>query len=219
MKHVYVGDFTLDTLDSQTYSTNNMYDPNVSLGGHQPYGYDQVAAYFYRYTVIASKITFHCELEAGDDEATYAVVRLGDANLAPSTLEEPNLKYKLMNPGNELSRKGTLTASWNACKWWKMSKKALVGNSDYTTLSTTGPKNQCYYNLSTIPFTGITPAADNFTLRVHVRITYWAVWTGPRPIGRSVLHTDPADDLEEGEIVPGEDFDDVDEDNGLPPPA
>ncbi len=42
------------------YKINSLYDPNGSLGGHQPYGYDQLSALYGRYRVLRCRyrITF-----------------------------------------------------------------------------------------------------------------------------------------------------------------
>jgi hypothetical protein len=43
-----------------TFRLNSIFDPNAAVGGHQPYGYDQLAALYNRYRVLraAWKITF-----------------------------------------------------------------------------------------------------------------------------------------------------------------
>jgi hypothetical protein len=44
----------------QRYSLNSLYDPDVSGGGHQPYGFDQLFALYSKYRVdrVSWKITF-----------------------------------------------------------------------------------------------------------------------------------------------------------------
>lgn len=39
------------------YSANSMYDPRTATGGHQPMGYDEMAAIYGHYQVVGSKIT------------------------------------------------------------------------------------------------------------------------------------------------------------------
>lgn len=41
----------------RTFKANDIYDPDPLAGGHQPYGRDQLAAVYGKYTVIWSKIT------------------------------------------------------------------------------------------------------------------------------------------------------------------
>lgn len=40
-----------------TYSLNNLYDPDQAVGGHQPMLYDQIKAIYTKYTVLGAKIT------------------------------------------------------------------------------------------------------------------------------------------------------------------
>lgn len=48
---------TTGQLDCETFLANGCFDPNVDLGGHQPYGWDQWAPYFTHYVVVGSKMT------------------------------------------------------------------------------------------------------------------------------------------------------------------
>ncbi len=55
---VYTDTLTLTTPGSSsafgtefTYRLNSLFDPYFSLGGHQPYGYDQIMAFYNRYMV------------------------------------------------------------------------------------------------------------------------------------------------------------------------
>lgn len=61
MKHRYVDTIqltcTLGVIANAKWYTNGMYDPNVAVGGHQPYGFDQMLNYYKYATVLGSKIT------------------------------------------------------------------------------------------------------------------------------------------------------------------
>lgn len=39
------------------YRANGMYDPEVAVGGHQPFGFDQLMGQYHHFTVIKSKCT------------------------------------------------------------------------------------------------------------------------------------------------------------------
>lgn len=43
-------------IGSYIFSANGMYDPNITGGGHQPRGFDQLMTMYDHYTVIASRI-------------------------------------------------------------------------------------------------------------------------------------------------------------------
>lgn len=61
--------FDLSTTGIQThaFSANNLNDPRLALGGHQPIGYDQWAAFYKFYNVVSAVAT--CEIGANSAEA------------------------------------------------------------------------------------------------------------------------------------------------------
>jgi hypothetical protein len=48
---------TSGALGSWIFNLAGLYDPDVALGGHQPFGYDQLMAFYNRYTVLSARIT------------------------------------------------------------------------------------------------------------------------------------------------------------------
>nr|AGA18419.1 hypothetical protein [uncultured marine virus] len=54
-KDMVVG--SIDTVEFEKFRANGMYDPEVSLGGHQPRGFDQAMALYGVFTVLGSKIS------------------------------------------------------------------------------------------------------------------------------------------------------------------
>jgi hypothetical protein len=65
------------------FRLNSIFDPNSAVGGHQPYGYDQLAALYNRYRVLRTKwkVTF------GNQSGSYdiCVVPVNGALAAPVT--------------------------------------------------------------------------------------------------------------------------------------
>lgn len=45
---------------NNSFRFNSLFDPQISLGGHQPYGFDQWMAMYTRYTVISATATLVC---------------------------------------------------------------------------------------------------------------------------------------------------------------
>jgi hypothetical protein len=74
LRYSEVANFTLATVTGTQalFRLNSIFDPNAAVGGHQPYGYDQMAALYNRYRVLACrwKITF------GTQASTYKIVIL-----------------------------------------------------------------------------------------------------------------------------------------------
>lgn len=48
---------TTGALSSWIFAANGLYDPDTSIGGHQPMGYDQLMVFYNRYTVLSARIT------------------------------------------------------------------------------------------------------------------------------------------------------------------
>lgn len=80
------------------FSCNNIYDPNGSGGGHQPYGHDTYATIYNHYTVIKSKITFIiAQNTAVLQSMTFGGTITDDATVNPgfdNWLERPGVKSK-----------------------------------------------------------------------------------------------------------------------------
>jgi len=72
-------------LDYATFSASGMYDPRLALGGHQPYGLDQLSA-FYKYNkVLSSTITVTPVIDyVADTTPCYVAVVLSDTNTTPT---------------------------------------------------------------------------------------------------------------------------------------
>jgi hypothetical protein len=48
------------------FNLNSVYDPDLTSAGHQPYGFDQMAAFYTRYVVRAVQFQLHCIANAGN---------------------------------------------------------------------------------------------------------------------------------------------------------
>lgn len=72
-------------LDYATFNASGMYDPRIALGGHQPYGLDQLTT-FYKYNrVISSTITVTPVIDyVADTVPCYVAVILSDTNTTPT---------------------------------------------------------------------------------------------------------------------------------------
>lgn len=47
---------TVGALGSYEWSANDLYDPNITGGGHQPYGFDQWSVFYTKFTVLKSQM-------------------------------------------------------------------------------------------------------------------------------------------------------------------
>lgn len=69
------------------FKMNDIYDPDVSNVGHQPFGHDQWALYYKKYTVVGAKITasFSWVPAAGITNAVVGIIADANTTLATTT--------------------------------------------------------------------------------------------------------------------------------------
>jgi len=93
---------------SYTYfRLNSLYDPDYTLGGHQPYGYDQISPLFTGYRVYATSWRVTMENTLGETSMFMAVMPIPSAN----TFTFPSISSSMENPR---ARYGTYTVGAKA---------------------------------------------------------------------------------------------------------
>jgi len=101
------------------FSCNNIYDPNNTGGGHQPYGHDTYGTIYNHYTVVKSKITFMiAQNTAVLQSMTFGGTITDDASGSlgfDNWLERPGVKSKQLqhNAGPGMM---PLTLYWDRAK-------------------------------------------------------------------------------------------------------
>lgn len=85
---------TAGALAGYTFGANCLFDPDISGTGHQPRGYDQISAMYFRYVVLGAKITIH-----GFPSSTITSIPIsqGRLSIASTTLQT------LLSDGTSLS--------------------------------------------------------------------------------------------------------------------
>lgn len=80
LKYTEVIDWSVPTLttQSQQFRLNSVFDPNVTGVGHQPYGFDQLAALFAHYRVF--KTSWHVAFAPSNDRLHIAVAPVNGSN-------------------------------------------------------------------------------------------------------------------------------------------
>lgn len=151
---------------SYVFSTNGMYDPNVTGTGHQPMFFDNMSLVYNHYTVFKSKITISAvsvvpfELSLGIDDDTNIPTQTTAANENSDTISRLVPLYQ--------GRAITLTRNWSA-------KAAFGGdifdNDDLQGNLTNNPVEQMYYYILARTADGSTN-----TIIVKVQLEYFAVW-------------------------------------------
>lgn len=174
---------TSGTQQIYTHSCNNIFDPNVTGTGHQPYGHDEYATYYNQYQVLGAKIVTSCRWSApptGSDVPHVCFSVMDSDTTAPTTLatkmERYAKSYKILKP--DTNAVVTFTDYWSAKKWFKLKDVA----DQHQTIATFGgaPIKTAYHNLIVQPLdestSTITSVISTVSLQLIVRLL------DPKPI-------------------------------------
>lgn len=168
---------TTGALGTYVYSANGLFDPNITGTGHQPYGFDQMIAYYSKCVCESSSITVEVIPSA---VSLCGVILSSEANVA-STLASAEL---LSEPGRGsaalvYSNSGharALFASWN-----KRDLYPEADPSDFTTVVNSNPTNQDYYTF----YVQSPDLSSTTSANIAVVVTYDVTWQDPVTIASS----------------------------------
>jgi len=112
LKYSQIDAWSVATLNTATqfYRLNSLFDPDATGGGHQPYGFDQLAALFAHYRVYKCK--WHIEFSGSNDRLHICVLPINGINASttiPAVSEQPLAVTKAMsfNGGFPIKFKGS----------------------------------------------------------------------------------------------------------------
>lgn len=185
-KLTYCDTITVDpgvnTVGQYRFKANGLYDPDVAVGGHQPYGFDQLMNVYNNYTVLGSKITVTlCPTSTWN---SYGIgVKTSDLatllSLTPTVIQEqPGYRYRLFTngPASPIPR---VTGVFSAKKF--LGNK-IKYNDNYTGTTVTDPQDVWYYHvLLWCPIT----TTDLGTTTLNIRIDYTAKFFSANELNQS----------------------------------
>lgn len=192
----YVEDFSLDpgnaTNAVQVFSSNNLYDPNYSGGGHQPMYFDNYAQLYSKYKVNSATITFICLSNHIVNTSTESVTSgtSSGTNQFFAANERAARMFILMDnsPTDYPTKLDTLIEEGNPKLRWKYAPQNTSGrmhkvvqrciphkllnlsfkDDTLSALTGAGPSNQIYF----ICGVDSMPNANADAMRYQVIITY-----------------------------------------------
>lgn len=174
----------LGSVGGYIFSANDLYDPDVTSTGHQPYGFDQLMQFFNHFTVLGSKCT--ASLVNGSSTPCILGIQLRDSSTSisgtsPETvLERPDVTYRMsMASGNGAV---SVTKNFSASKYFGMKKSAIINDSEYRGNASASPTEQAYYHVFVSP----TVSTDDVpATNITVRLEYFAVLNEPKVLTSS----------------------------------
>jgi len=171
----------LTTAGVYIFSANGLYDPNISIGGHQPRGFDQLMTMYDHYTVIGSRITVTFTQQLGQ---VYNTATLGIALKDSPTgytdindyLEGRNLISRTSGSSSatETQRPITLSYAYSTKKFLGISHP--LSEKDTAGSNTSNPVEQAYFHLFVAPLS----FTDSVSWRCTARIDYLVIFTEPK---------------------------------------
>lgn len=199
---------SLANIEYERFRANGMFDPEVSLGGHQPRGFDQAMALYQTFTVLGSTISVNFAYTGYDGPATldsttqsHLVKSSGDVTDAPASppvmvgiykgtealtlpitgeelMEHSRVVWKPMN-----SQQPGVTVRSRASIASFFGKRSLVGAEGYTGSDTADPAELVEYWVW-VGRTGRT-AAGLCHISAYVTIEFDAIFTEPKVLQAS----------------------------------
>ncbi len=168
------------------YRANGMYDPDVAVGGHQPYGFDQMMTYYKHFHVIGARarMTVFPGDNNGIEYPMYLYGWIHDQATPmtapggfPEMVEYPHVKWKLKGPtanGPPL----ILSLNFGAKKLFERSD---VLDVDFRGSAAADPSHQAYFCFGVASAVSQNPPVFN----VSIEIDYIGVFTDPITFGQS----------------------------------
>lgn len=134
------------SLWTKNFCANGMFDPDLCVGGHQPYYFDQFMALYNHYCVIGAKITIRCTASTNNTTPTGVGIFVGDDTSFSGTFfnnltEYPDAHYSTLSPAGPPI---TVSQTWSAHKWFG---KSPLANSELQGTSTANPTEQSVFTL------------------------------------------------------------------------
>jgi len=182
----YADSFGLNTttgaVNTYIFSTNGLYDPNITGTGHQPAGFDQMMLSYEHYTVRKARIYANFLNASGNSFPTCALsIRAGTTpvTVIQQIIEDGMVVTQRLvgaNGGNSMS---VLKSTCDVAKFGGISN--LLDNPDYKGTIAANPAEQSYFHLQTWSTDAITALVT-----VEVVIEYVATFTEPRNLTQSL---------------------------------
>ncbi len=171
----------LGTPNDRIFTGNGLFDPDISVGGHQPRGFDQIMPLYAYYTVVGSKISATYSFQTDVFSAICAIVLRDNPTIFTQTndiMEDRNSKYAIMQTGGPtvLVQKG-----FSPKRFFAISKPLSSQNLRGSIL--TNPMEQAYYHV-TVSNSDINSLVS-VPVNVNIVIDYVVVFHEPQSVGQS----------------------------------
>lgn len=153
------------------FALNNIYDPDTTGTGHQPYGFDQWMSFYYRYTVFASSIRLTAITTTTTTNATQylAVVPMNAQNLALYVDNVDELPYARSTLITPMAGNRSIKSVKNYMSVKKLNGlNGTLNPDDWSGSGTTSPPTLNYWAIR-----GYDIAGNNMSMNVQVKLVFY----------------------------------------------
>ncbi len=173
---------------SYDYAANGMYDPYLGVGGHQPYGFDELSPWYNSFTVIAVDVAVSCVAPSNGTTAlgvawrpsagSFAIAGLGISDFC----EKDNTRLIYIPPSPANARDVTTSLGrFSIARLEGRTEQQILTEGNYTGTSAGNPASVPRLMFATCDLSG----ASSATCALIIELTYHAVWRGPKTFGQS----------------------------------
>lgn len=163
------------------FSGNNLYDPDYTATGHQPYGFDQYTPFFQRYCVTGSRVKIRCISDGVAANVCLSSEPLMPGGVVPTStsaaVERPRTSYGIASGVVPL----TLSNGSTAEHMFGVRKALLISSNDFSAAVTQSPAKEWYYTI----FMDSVDLSTTVTLYVTIEVEYDAVFYERTQVGSS----------------------------------
>jgi hypothetical protein len=160
------------------FRANDLYDPDVTSTGHQPMGFDQLALFYGRFTVLRSKITVTPMQETVNNTVPgalgIALVQAAGAlhNDTIGQCFEQKLVTKPLEVGiaSLLPYKRNLTMSFDARKFFGYSPSIPLRDDVLDCTASASPSRVAYFEVFIASIASNDPAATNCLVEIEYEV-------------------------------------------------
>lgn len=169
------------------FRLNSLYDPDLSGGGHQPLGFDQLSPLYTFYTVIGCRA--RVTMTNTDPDHPYNLYVFpstssgsldSDAQLSVMT-ERGLARWCQLTPAGAGGSTKTLTMNWSAKKFYG---KSPFDSKDYTSIMNNNPSSGAFLHVAAQPLNA-PPTVNPNAIVGSIVLEYIAILTEPKPMPQS----------------------------------
>lgn len=155
------------------FSANGAFDPNITLTGGQPRGFDQWMAIYNHYCVVASRLRIVTTSQAAPDNVVMITLSGSTTALGTALDELPSCPYTTIGnmPGKFFGGHEIRTPWYSMRKMFKV--KDIVAKDSLCGDASSNPADQQYYHVNVGSVGAVDPPSVSFFVIVEYNIVFF----------------------------------------------